>query len=592
MDGARVAEMTLSERISALKAVSHLDPAQTPQLLRAALLELEHASEELASYRDEIAASSRSGHHHLRSLCALLDQMPLPIFILDRNGAIVRTNRSAGQPFGRRKQQLQGKPFAILVDLPHRPVFRSHLGAVLRGLPRLPLATRLCLDGQAVEADLTLINLVAEEQVAVTVSLPGGDVATARPLPDGRLDVITELTTVLLSDRECNEGWLLRRSAEVLTAAYADLAVIDRDRADGARHRAAVVGDPGELDSIGLLESLPPLETRYSTLLNPIDDELALGRDKSGLPALTLLRAGSAVIVPVGDETGMDGTLTLIRRSDRPGFDTDDLRLAERIGRHLALAVRADRVRRARTSSAHALQASLLPRRLPEVPGCELSSLYTPAGEGELVGGDFYDVFPCRGGWGLVLGDVCGKGDEAAAITAIARNGLRVLAGRTGDPAQLLHEINQALIRHPDTERFVTAIVAHVERVSGGMAVRLASAGHPPALVRGADGVVRQAEGGGLPLGLFDDALYPCHEIKLAYGEALIVYSDGVTEARDEFGHLYGPQRLSTALAAAPGFTADDLIHAVHEDLRRFATKGGGDDTALLVLRVDDEPEF
>ncbi|MEV0584958.1 SpoIIE family protein phosphatase [Nonomuraea sp. NPDC050310] len=591
MDG--VETVTLADRIAGLRATYRWDPGQADRLLQAALLELDRAQRELAGCEARIGAAAVEGRRHRQSLCGLLDRMPVPLFLLDLQGRITRLNQAAGRAFGPRLPAVHGKPFVAVVDLAHRPAFRSHLHAACHGGAELSLSTHLCLTGEAVAAELTMTRLPGEDLVAVTVLPSGGGVPPAPPPScDVRIEVISELAGALLAEREPSEGWLLRRAAEVLTASYADLAVIDRRYRDGSRTRAAVAGDPGELDSIGLLERLAPLEDDGPALLNPIHDELALGRDQSGLPALTLLRAGSVIITPIGDDIDGFGTLTLIRRSDRPGFDHEDLRLCERAGRHLALALRADRTRRGRATSAHALQASLLPRRLPEVPGCGLSSLYSPAGEGELVGGDFYDVFPCLGGWGLVLGDVCGKGEEAAAITAVARHGLRVLAGRIDDPAVLLGEINHALLVHPDTDRFVTAVLALLSPSCGGLRIRLASAGHPPALIRGADGVVRPADGGGLPLGLFDDAGYPVQEIKLRYGEALVLYSDGVTEARDEQGRLYGPQRLGTAVAAAPGESADDIIRAVHEDLRRFAAPGHADDTALLVLRAHDEPEF
>jgi hypothetical protein len=151
-----------------------------------------------------------------------------------------------------------------------------------------------------------------------------------------------------------------------------------------------------------------------------------------------LLGATSLLSVPISDgETGY-GALTLIRQAAEGRFTIADLALATELGEHLGVAIRVDRMFRHRSAVAEALQSSLLPASLPEVPGLDLSAAYVPASEGLEVSGDFYDVFPVQGGWAITVGDVCGKGPEAAAMTAAARHAIRAIAHWNPDPVDVL----------------------------------------------------------------------------------------------------------------------------------------------------------
>src|SRR6202035_981580 len=146
---------------------------------------------------------------------------------------------------------------------------------------------------------------------------------------------------------------------------------------------------------------------------------------------------------------------------------------------------------------------SLLPATLPDVPGLELYAAYVPASEGLDVSGDFYDVFPVQGGWAITVGDVCGKGQEAAAMTAAARHAIRVLAHWNPDPVDVLARVNEVMLAGDYEDRFVTAKLAYLRWDGGRLHVTLASAGHPgPALVR-PDGRVDVLSGGGGALGVF-----------------------------------------------------------------------------------------
>ena len=185
-----------------------------------------------------------------------------------------------------------------------------------------------------------------------------------------------------------------------------------------------------------------------------------------------------------------------------------DLALVTELGEQMALAIRVDRMFRRRSDTVDALHASLLPRRRPEIPGVEIAATYLAAAEDPEVGGDFYDVYQTPDGWGLAVGDVCGKGEEAAAVTAAARHAIRVLARRCADPGEVLAGTNEIVLADELAldGGFVTANIAHLTWQDGKLRVVVGSAGHPAAAVLRADGRVRMMDGGGLPLGLFPDA--------------------------------------------------------------------------------------
>ncbi|HLJ99434.1 MAG TPA: PP2C family protein-serine/threonine phosphatase, partial [Streptosporangiaceae bacterium] len=284
-----------------------------------------------------------------------------------------------------------------------------------------------------------------------------------------------------------------------------------------------------------------------------------------------------------GDVGERYGALTLARRGP---FSLAELALIEDIGEHLGVAIRVDRLFRHRSSVAEALQASLLPGALPEVPGLELSAAYLPAGSGLEVSGDFYDVFPVAGGgWGITIGDVCGKGQEAAAMTAAVRHAIRVLSAFTAEPADVLAKANEVVLGGDYEDRFVTAKLAYLDWQKSGARVRLASAGHPgPALVR-ADGRVEMLGGGGLPLGLFPDAGPSLETLSLRAGDLLFFFSDGVTGARGE-DMGYFEDHLADSLAGLAGRSAAETARAVQGMLMSFAGDELRDDVTILAVRV------
>ncbi|GAA4890157.1 PP2C family protein-serine/threonine phosphatase [Actinomycetospora straminea] len=239
------------------------------------------------------------------------------------------------------------------------------------------------------------------------------------------------------------------------------------------------------------------------------------------------------------------------------------------------------------------LRESLLPARLPDFPGVEVAARYRP-GTGASVLGDFYDLFPTPGGWGAVVGDVCGKGPQAARTTALARSTVRAIGHTDDDPASVLAALHGVLhVWFDQRPSFVTAVYAGMapRTDAEGLAVGVASAGHPPAVLQRRDGTVVALEAGGRALGIREEPRVALERVDLDVGDRLILVTDGVTEARPTGG---GELELAGLLAVVEGLdpagradlTADAVLAAVDD----HAAGAALDDTALLVIRAGRRP--
>jgi sigma-B regulation protein RsbU (phosphoserine phosphatase) len=242
-----------------------------------------------------------------------------------------------------------------------------------------------------------------------------------------------------------------------------------------------------------------------------------------------------------------------------------------------------------RAALAQTLQESLLPPRLPVIPGLQVAARYVAGGTGAEVLGDFYDVFPSvRGSWGMVVGDVCGKGVPAAKSTALARYTLRAEAHRETRPRLILAALNQALLEWlTDDPRFLTAIYATVRPTLAGASVQISSAGHPLALVHRADGRVQTLGQPGTLLGILPDPdLYDSRGL-LRAGDSLVLFTDGVTEARGLADRdIYGEDRLREVVAGLGDLSAARIADAIQQAALTFSGGDSSDDTVALVLKV------
>ncbi|MEP6855244.1 MAG: SpoIIE family protein phosphatase [Pedococcus sp.] len=236
------------------------------------------------------------------------------------------------------------------------------------------------------------------------------------------------------------------------------------------------------------------------------------------------------------------------------------------------------------------LQRSLLPPQVPLVPGVEVAARFRAGGDGLLVGGDTYDVMRLTDGrWMMLIADVCGKGALAATVTAQARYTARAAAEGGAGPTQVLAAINAALLHdeQADPLPFLTACCLVVQPHDGGMTGVLSVAGHPLPLLRRSDGSVEEVGTSGLLLGVDPEATHTAVGIELGAGDMLVLFTDGVTEARDQDGNQFGDDRLSAVLGESGHRGAEATVQALVDAVARhvLASTHGRDDMAVLAIR-------
>jgi serine phosphatase RsbU (regulator of sigma subunit) len=312
----------------------------------------------------------------------------------------------------------------------------------------------------------------------------------------------------------------------------------------------------------------------------------------------------SYMIVPLIARGRTLGAITLVSAESGRRYGQAELQLAEDLARRAALAVDNARLYRGRIQVAHTLQEGLLPSRLPELPGVEVGLRYLSAGEVD-VGGDFYDLFDTRmagqngssephsSSWGVVIGDVSGKGAEAAAVLALARYTIRAVAMRESRPSAVLSGLNEAMLRQRrehDDYKFCTVAYARLEMNEGnaeqGARITVSRGGHSPPLLLKADGRIYKIGQPGRAIGVFDDATFIEQEASLAPGDALVLYTDGVVEARSPDSLFFGEERLLALLRSSVTLDASSIAGRIESAVLNFQEQDPRDDVAALVLRI------
>lgn len=338
------------------------------------------------------------------------------------------------------------------------------------------------------------------------------------------------------------------------------------------------------------------VRTGRSCVLPMIDGDLLRNSvDGDAVALFHRLQLGPTVIVPLVVRHRQIGALLFSKRPGAEPYAPDDVALAEELARRAAAAVDNARAFSHTSAVAHTLQHSLLPPRLPAIPGVELAARYQPASRYMDVGGDFYDAFALTDGhWGLLIGDVAGKGPAAAATTAIVRYTARA-AARFGSSGGVAAGVNDALLETDDDENFCTMVYADLEPADDGVTLSLLNCGHPAPLLVTAAGEARELECQGSLLGQFPDPLAGAERVRLGPGDVMVFVTDGVLEARaprpaEEPGpiSLFGYDGLTSAVTAAPRDSADGLARAIQEAALDFAGGTLTDDLAVLVVRVPE----
>ena len=627
----------LEARYAALRQAARSTGAEPGDVLDAAFTELEGAIDLLRaagappsepSRRSPAGSQSAGTDTAERGLLrAVFADAPVPLLLLTRDGTVQRVNRSAGDLIGAKPGYATGRPFTAFVALPSRAAVNSQLTAVGRtgkqrrircsliaadGLVPCELVIgRIGVRGNPDDADPLLIAVrdadarpaaddggaPAERAERAEQESAGGARLSGVQAITRRLNLVTAVARLLLENEGFSESRTLQRCARLVARELNAWVIVDMERRYRVRRQFAIgPDDPGltELTSAVAAVDPPPgsvpcavHESGHPALIAHAEDTDALGSSLDGEPLLVKLDATSLLSVPLTDRENRYGVLTLVRRTRDGHFKVADLALVTELGEQMALAIRVNRMFRRRSDTVEALHASLVPRRRPEIPGVEIAAMYLAAAEDPEVGGDFYDVYQTLDGWGLAVGDVCGLGEEAAAVMAAARHAIRVLARRCADPGEVLAGANEIVLAEELAldGGFVTANIAHLTWQDGQLRVVVGSAGHPAAAVLRSDGRVRMMGGGGLPLGLFADAEPATQELTLDAGDVLFLYTDGVAQARGP-DNTYFAERLADELAGLAGLPPDQLVASMRQAMNDFTAGNLVDDVTMLVIRV------
>ena len=553
---------------------------------------------------------------------AMLESALDCVVTMDAEGKVVEFNPAAEQTFGYRREEAVGQPLADLIIPPalrqrHWEGLEHYLktgeGPILGGRHEL---TALRADGSEFPVELTITRIALEGRPLFTGFVR--DITERRAADDERMRLLElEREARVRAERAERRSAMLAEAAAVLSTSL-DLETTLRNVARVAVPRLAdwclidLIGEDGTLRRHTIAHADPERERAGWVVEErlPVGGEAAAGAGRvvrSGQPELRAelsaaaaadereralieaFDARSAITVPLRARGRVLGAVTLVSSVPERSYGNEDLALAEDLAVRCALAVDNARVYSERDYIARILQQHLLPPHLPDIPGLELATRYRAAGEATEVGGDFYDIFESGfDTWAVVIGDVRGKGAAAAAITGLARWTLRAAAMQEHDPVRILRTLNEAMLRQDEEEdRFCTVVYARMRpHADGGRSVCLACGGHPLPMILRADGRVEAAGQPGMLIGVDPDPVLAAREVVLLPGDALVLYTDGVPEARHE-GRLFGQGRLRDLVASCRGQSAQAIAARIDEAANAFSEGRLRDDIAVVVCRVE-----
>jgi PAS domain S-box-containing protein len=542
------------------------------------------------------------------------------IVTMDHEGRVVEFNPAAEQTFGYSRDEVLGKELAELIIPPdfrarHRRGLATYLATGEgRFLRRRMELTGARSDGTQfpVELAITVIpneigppmftgflrditdrkrgeeargRLLAVEQAAREESERGRErsafLAEASTLLSGSLDYrktlnkVVRLSVPRLADW-CSVDALEEGEIRPLAVAHVDPDMIDKARELRRRWPPDMRAERG---------ATAVIRTGSPELYTEVPDSLlqAVAQSDEHLQMLRSLGFRSAMVVPLTARGRTFGAITFVSTGSDRRYGPEDLALAEELASRAAQAVDNARLYQERSHIARALQQSLLPQRLPDIGWCEVAARYRAAGEGE-VGGDFYDVFETsEGAWFAAIGDVQGKGPEAAAITGLARYTIKAASTSERNPSRILRTLNQTMLRE-GTDRFMTVALCRLQLMNGTAQVAISCGGHPLPYVVRQSGEVETADCLGNLLGVFPEPDLQDYMAELSPGDALVFYTDGVVE-EPAGGRVFGEGRLEALLKEATGLDAETVAGRVEQAVLEFRDEELRDDMAILVVR-------
>jgi PAS domain S-box-containing protein len=561
-----------------------------------------------ADEREQLVGELRSAlHGSQRRFEAIVGSLSDPVTIRDRDHRIIYANRAALVHLGFNSidELRETPPDEIMSDYrvlgeDGREISMQDVPSVriLGGEPAEPLLIRTVnLKTGAERWNLLKAAPLfgADEEVEATIMVI--EDVTEQKRAERHATFLAQASEVLASSLDYQRT--LRNVAELAVPDLVDWCAVDLFDEEGDRIPVAVAHvDPARVALAEELRTYTParlspdrglgtvLRTGAPVVYQDISEEM-LRRGAADDRHLELLRSvgmRSVVMVPMKLADRTLGAMTLVSAESGRVLDQSDVNLVEQIGARAAVAIENSRLYSERSRIAHVLQKSLVPEQLPEIVGYDLASAYFPAVAGTEAGGDFYDVWEADGGWMIAIGDVTGKGVEAAALTAMVRHTLRAMSEFVSRPAELLARLDGALKKRGSLS-VCTALCLRLE----GPRVTVAAGGHPLPLSITADSVEAVGEHGPL-LGGLDDVQWRETTVDLEPDSTLVLYTDGVTDAIGEDGARYGTQRLKAALSTPTGGSAASVVERLVNVLAEFQVGPHADDVAVLALRRTASP--
>jgi len=557
---------------------------------------------------------------------AMLDAALDCVITIDARGQVVEFNPAAERTFGWSRAEAVGRELAELVIPPSlRARHRAGLARALATGEGTLLGRRVELTGMRRDGSEFPVE-VAVERVDIdgapmftgflrdVSERRAGEAERARLLlseqaararaeaAQQKLAFLGE-ASVALMDAPPVEEERLQRLARLAVPRLGDWCAVHVREDDGQIRLATITGaDPRRVAIARELIRRAPAPTGAGVAavirsgrtehVPEVTDEMlaAAAHDDEHLRLLRELGLTCSVSAPLRARGRTIGALTIACGESGRRLGPEDVALVEELARRAALAIDNARLFQEQRRIAASLQESLLPPLLPEIPGVRLAARYEAAGEGMDIGGDFFDIFETGvQTWAVVVGDVCGKGPQAAALAALARYGLRAAGVRERNPVALLEQLNEVILRHAEAVLFLTGVCACLETKAAGARLVLACAGHPPPLVLRADGRVEPVGFPGSLLGIFQELDLQEAEVELAPGDMLVFYTDGVIEARSEDA-FFGSDGLSRLLARCAGRSAPEVAERVERAVIEFQAGRPRDDVAVLVIEAVGHP--
>ncbi|MEA2242600.1 MAG: hypothetical protein QOD24_2156 [Solirubrobacteraceae bacterium] len=539
----------------------------------------------------------------------ILDVLGEAVTIRDRADHIIYANRAALEHMGFASlAELQARPPGSIMDdyivsgEDGRELTMDDVPSVrlLRGETPEPLLMRTVHRASGEQQwNLLKASALRDEAGAIVATATIIENVTAVKASELRSRFLSEASRLLGSSLDYPQT--LRNVAWAAVPQIADWCAVDLVDLDGELEQ--VVAAHRDPDKIALAERLRRFEPRQldpdqgigkavrtgeSQLYPEVTDEMLapIATDDEHLRLLREVGLRSVLVVPLRAASRTLGTMTLVNAESGRRFDEDDVRFAEQLADRAAVAVENSRLYQARSRTAATLQRSLLPDSVPQIPGWEVAALYRPAGaDPELeVGGDFYDFLETPDGWLVIIGDVTGKGVEAAALTSLLRHGARFISQTGTRPAGILRRLDMAL-KQRSTLSLCTTLCARLTTQE----LVFCSAGHPMPLLVGTDGAVREMGAPGRLLGLMDIYDWQDQTMPLRPGETVVLYTDGVTDTRGR-QQRFGETRLRELLSRGGALSPAELLASLDAALAAFQVGAQADDTAVIAMRIEPAP--